>query len=136
VKFRISPRVWSFLSGSQAWIDARRGGPSNEHPEDLALMQKVMSGRVYKDGSLRPDLTPREAADLIGYIEGMEIGASDNAWDPDGLADLNTSRALLRHLNAYVNEDIAAKYRAERLVGDAADLEIVQPPNTVNREGS
>jgi hypothetical protein len=64
-----------------------------------ATLNRIRNAKVRKDFSRTIEVTdPEELDTLRVYIEAMEAGAADNAHDPDGLADLNSARALLRAL--------------------------------------
>ena len=102
MRARLTRRVWGFLEGTQAWADTRSGRPSHENPDDLSLMRKVRDAPTRKDGSAIVDLTPGEVEALLSYAEAMERAAADNAWEPDGLADLNAARGMLRRIYTYL----------------------------------
>lgn len=107
---RITRRVGEHLMGTQAYYDVGGwvGSPANpnsrEDPETLSLMRKLHSATFRKDGSVTLDLTDLELVVLREYVEGLATVGSDNAWDPDGLADLNAARACLRQIAALIKE--------------------------------
>ncbi|QNL29815.1 hypothetical protein SEA_WEBSTER2_47 [Mycobacterium phage Webster2] len=98
MKYRVTARVLSHLSGSQAWQSPR---PGYNTPADITAMTKLRDARRRADGSTTVDLDDAEAAVLRGYVDVMAIAAADNAGpdDPDATADLNAARAMLRRLN-------------------------------------
>src|SRR5688500_9706961 len=63
-----------------------------------SVRRKLDAAPSRKDGSLTVDLDEAEIDMLRGYVEGMEIGGRDNAWDAGGRADYNAARALLNKI--------------------------------------
>ncbi|ASR86443.1 hypothetical protein I5J47_gp71 [Mycobacterium phage Arib1] len=98
MKHRVTARVLSHLSGSQAWQSPT---PTYNNAVDVALMAKLRDARRRADGSTTVDLADDEAAVLREYVDVMAIAAADNAGpgDPDATADLNAARAMLRRLD-------------------------------------
>lgn len=91
IKLRIPARVFDHLEGSQAACT-----PESD-PEMAAVLAKLRAANRRKDGSRLITLSDAEEVDtLLIYVEAMAAGAADNAYDPDGLADLNSARAVLR----------------------------------------
>jgi hypothetical protein len=65
-----------------------------------AILDRLRATPARKDGATWITLEdPEQLEDLRIYVGAMEAGAADNAHDPDGLADLNSARAVLRALN-------------------------------------
>ena len=96
---RISARVQSHLSGSDAWQSGQRSVERGyERQSTVDMMNLIKNARTYADGSVRVDLTPEQCDTLYACTECMEIGGHDNAHDSDGRADMNAARALLRQL--------------------------------------
>lgn len=94
----ISPRVVSFLEGTQAWAD-RRSGQGDSHPDDASLIAKVYGAPcTRKDGRFPVELTRAELDALERYAWAFQQGAADNTWDADGRADLFAANALLTQL--------------------------------------
>lgn len=68
-------------------------------PEIAAVIQAVRDAPGRKDGSCTIRISdPGQLDTLRVYMEAMETGAADNTHDPDGVADLNAARAVLRAL--------------------------------------
>lgn len=95
-RIMISPRVWSFLEGTQAWAD-HRSGSGGSHPDDQSLIAKVHDAPTptRKDGRFPVDLTRGELDAFTRYMEAFREGAADNTWDADGRADLFAANAIL-----------------------------------------
>lgn len=106
-KVRLTERVLVHLEGSGLflWNPTARSRPGWYDPNDpayerkaAALMEKIEGTPTRKDGSKTVVLADHEVDILRGYIEGMEIGGRDNAWDPDSRADYNAARSLLNKI--------------------------------------
>jgi hypothetical protein len=96
-RYRLSPRVLSFLEGSSIYQSSPGADPGADELR-AALDDGHRSWNM--DGSRSVVLSDDHARRIRRYIEGMEMGGRDNAWDPDGRADMNSARALLRKLPA------------------------------------
>ena len=101
MKLRISARILSHLSGSQAWQSPQ---PDYNSAEEVKQMDRLQDANRRKDGSIVIDLDAAERACLREYVDVMAIGAQDNIEPPgysygnDALADYNAASALLRKL--------------------------------------
>jgi hypothetical protein len=94
VKFRIPARVADHLLASQAAYT-----PADD-PEMAAILARLRGSKARKDGATFIDVTdPEELETLRIYVDAMAAGAADNTHDPDGVADLNSARAVLRALD-------------------------------------
>lgn len=93
MKLRIPARVASHLLESQA------GYTPESDPVLAATLNRIRDAKVRKDYSRQIEVTdPEELGVLQEYVETMQAAARDQAHDPDGLADLNSARAVLRAL--------------------------------------
>ena len=99
---RISKRVLSHLSGSQAWQSPKLDYNSEE---EVKLMEKLQAANPRKDGSVHVALDADERACLYEYTDVMAIGARDNIEPPgysydgnDALSDYNAAAGLIRQL--------------------------------------
>ena len=93
MKIRIPARVADHLLSSQAAYTPEAD------PEMAAVLTAIRAANTRKDGSCTITVADPEELDALRvYVEAMEAGAADNAYDPDGLADLNSARAVLRAL--------------------------------------
>lgn len=93
MKIRIPARVADHLLSSQAAYT-----PESD-PEMAQILYLIRARKARKDGSTLVEINSTDLLeDLRIYVEAMEAGAADNAHDPDGLADLNSARAVLRAL--------------------------------------
>jgi hypothetical protein len=108
MKVRVTRRVGEHLEGTQAWYDVSYDRPSREDAETLGLMRKYREAPTRKDGSRTVDLTDAELTVLWEYAESLAVVGSDNAWEPDGLADLNAARACLRQIVRIKEEAVAS----------------------------
>lgn len=99
MKVRITGRVYDHLEGSGLWQfigpEPSYSGDPTRQAAGLSFKAKVEAAPFRKDGSLTVDLTDDEVGVLRRYVEGMEQGGRDNAWDAGGRAELNAARALL-----------------------------------------
>lgn len=94
VKIRIPKRVAIRLLEE---TEAARN--PEEDPEIAAVIQAVREAPDRKDGSCTIRISDPDQLDTLRiYMEAMETGAADNTHDPDGIADLNAARAVLRAL--------------------------------------
>lgn len=95
VKLRIPARVaLHLLEGTEA---AYR---PEADPEIAAVLDAIRGATARKDGSCTISISdPGQLDTLRVYVEAMETGAADNTHEPDGVADLNAARAVLRALN-------------------------------------
>lgn len=103
VKIRLTWRVLEHLDGSslyqrpsglEVWYS---NDPVKQSAAD-SLRAKVDAADSRVDRSIVVDLTDAEVDVLRGYVDLMEIGGRDMAWDPDGRADYNAARALLNKI--------------------------------------
>jgi hypothetical protein len=92
-KIRIPARVADHLLSTEPAY-------TPESDPELARVLKVIRGtQHHADGSYHIDVTDRGELDSLQvYVEAMATGARDNAHDPDGLADFNAAKAVLRAL--------------------------------------
>lgn len=97
---RLTARVLDYLYMGSLY---QRFGDGHEFdatdlPVADSLVAKINDAPTRKDGSVTLRLTDAEIDMIRGYVEGMEMGGRDNAWDPDGRADYNAARALLNKI--------------------------------------
>jgi hypothetical protein len=96
---RLTSRVLEHLDGSSLF---QQRDSTGFHPDDLGvantLAYKIDHATHRKDGSVTVHLDSSEIDMVRRYVEGMEIGGRDNAWDPDGRAEYNAARALLNKI--------------------------------------
>jgi len=93
MKLRIPARVADHLLSSQAAYT-----PESD-PEMAQVLYLLRKARTRKDGSCLLTLHSPDLLDTLRvYVEAMATGAADNTHEPDGVADLNSARAVLRAL--------------------------------------
>lgn len=102
---RIGRPVISHLEGSGAWQ-----GEAGHNPDEVSLIQKMQAARPRKDGSITVALEPGEMRYLVGHVRILEMSAVERSSDgcyrfgdiemSEALADLRSSRAVLRKLSA------------------------------------
>jgi len=102
-KVLIPRRVWEFIEGSDAYVEAiLRDTPSTwQHNEPIRqLIQHTLHCKPRKDGSI---LVPLWANEKEALRECAKLLATV-AWQPgmthDDTADLNAARACLRRISA------------------------------------
>ena len=104
MKIRLTYRVLEHLDGSSLFQRLSTAGAywySNEPRLQAAadrLREKLVAEPARRDRSITVVLDEDELDVLRSYVEGMEIGGRDNAWDPDGRAEYNAARALLNRI--------------------------------------
>lgn len=106
IRLLITRRIQDNLDGSGAgqavgrWWNPGDPFPEGEDADTMGLMVKCLNTDTRrKDRAVWVDLTDGELEALEIYVGAMEAGARDNAWDPDGLADLNAAVALTRQIS-------------------------------------
>lgn len=106
MRLLITQRIQDNIAGSGAgqalrWWKPGEPMPPGEDAETMSMASKILLTKsTRKDRAVWVELTDGEADTLRIYIEAMEVGGRDNAYDPDGRADMNAAVALLRKMAA------------------------------------
>jgi len=99
-RYRVSSRVYGHLTGSHLFQCPDELEAHGYGPEGVELVHQLADADANARGVRTVELDAASTQVLRELVETMALGAADNTWDPDGLADLNAARAMLRQLSA------------------------------------
>lgn len=104
MKLRFTPRILSFLEGTQAWADARNNRPYDNLDPDAQLMRRLQQTKAKgSDRTRTVEVISSDLSYLNSAIGAMQAGAQDNTsnYGDDGIdarADLAATRAFFKQL--------------------------------------
>ena len=112
VRIYVPARVADFLYETQCGYDLRAGRETREPADLVDVVQQIINGKPFYDGSYSLEVTPDRLDVLEAYGDYLCNAAGDSAGPDDmsALAELNAGRARVRRVHVARQAQLARRH--------------------------